>query len=496
MSMRSPTQTKAESSFIPVQTGLLQRKCATCSQHTLAGGGCTESQSERSPLQRRSTNQAEPSEVPPIVHEVLRSSGQPLDADTRALMESRFGHDFSQVRVHTDARADESARAVNAQAYTVKQDIVFGAGQHAPTTNEGKQLLAHELTHVLQQRRASNMPQALSSPADKYEQEADALAQQVLYHPQLAKAPTSLQSAVLQRAPAQKQAAPIQGGGATPGKSEGVDLIFIIRAPDDQFTADVTHYVKTVLQGQSYVEVDNLDDIFTYLARLKPQINAWETLEPGIKVRRIRIVAHGSTGGDVKMTPRGETTRRWFRPEEVEKYAKSPTIQSTIAAVMTPNAAVEFWGCNLGSVPKATQMWSELFQSSFTATTETFKTGNDTYYRHPDKGETGEKIPDQQGTWMRVINTSEIDSRGKGLQKHFRQWLMARYAELVTNGDILPLKTQPEQLNYMRDLFNRSNGDLKHILIENKTDSSKVRPGNQQKWLKLWTTTTLPINTP
>src|SRR5215216_4669784 len=68
--------------------------------------------------------------APPIVEDVLRSSGQPLDASTRVLMEDRFGHDFSKVRVHSDARAASSARAVNAHAYTVGPQIVFGAGQY------------------------------------------------------------------------------------------------------------------------------------------------------------------------------------------------------------------------------------------------------------------------------------------------------------------------------------------------------------------------------
>jgi uncharacterized protein DUF4157 len=93
-------------------------------------------------------------EVPPIVQEVLSSSGQPLDIDTQAFMESRFGHDFSQVRVHTDEQAMESARSVNALVYTVGQNVVFGQGQYAPETSEGKMLLVHELTHVVQQAQA------------------------------------------------------------------------------------------------------------------------------------------------------------------------------------------------------------------------------------------------------------------------------------------------------------------------------------------------------
>ncbi|HEX7286438.1 MAG TPA: DUF4157 domain-containing protein [Candidatus Angelobacter sp.] len=90
-------------------------------------------------------------EAPPIVHEVVSSPGQPLDAGTRAFMEPRFGWDFSKVRVHTDEKAAESARAVGARAYTVGQNVVFGAGEYAPGRGEGQRLLGHELTHVVQQ---------------------------------------------------------------------------------------------------------------------------------------------------------------------------------------------------------------------------------------------------------------------------------------------------------------------------------------------------------
>ena len=93
-------------------------------------------------------------EAPPAVHSVLRSPGQPLDAATRAFMEPRFGHDFSKVRVHADERAAESANAVQARAYTVGSDVVFGAGEFSPATQAGKGLLSHELTHVVQQGMA------------------------------------------------------------------------------------------------------------------------------------------------------------------------------------------------------------------------------------------------------------------------------------------------------------------------------------------------------
>ncbi|RME18715.1 MAG: DUF4157 domain-containing protein, partial [Candidatus Zixiibacteriota bacterium] len=82
-----------------------------------------------------------------IVHDALRPSGRPLDPSTRSFMEARFGHDFSRVRVHADGQAAAAARAVNARAYTLGQDVVFAGGQYAPDTLAGQRLLAHELTH-------------------------------------------------------------------------------------------------------------------------------------------------------------------------------------------------------------------------------------------------------------------------------------------------------------------------------------------------------------
>lgn len=89
--------------------------------------------------------------APPVVQDALNSPGQPLDSSTRSFMESRFGHDFGRVRVHTDALAQRSAQAVDSLAYTVGHNVVFAAGQYAPRTDAGRRLLAHELTHVLQQ---------------------------------------------------------------------------------------------------------------------------------------------------------------------------------------------------------------------------------------------------------------------------------------------------------------------------------------------------------
>ena len=163
----------------PPQTRLFQRQCA-CGNHISASGQCEACKKKRLDLQRRAVdNQSEPSEVSSVVHDVLRSPGQPLDPATRAFMEPRFGHDFSKVRVHTNAKAADSARAVNALAYTVGPDVVFGAGQYAPHTIGGRQVLAHELTHTIQQSQGRtggalfDGSAQISDPGDTHEKEAE-----------------------------------------------------------------------------------------------------------------------------------------------------------------------------------------------------------------------------------------------------------------------------------------------------------------------------------
>jgi hypothetical protein len=125
----------------------------------------------------RDATGAGPAVAPRVVHEVLGSPGVPLDSDVRAALEPRFGQDFSQVRVHTDARAASSADAVGARAYTLGRHIVFAAGRYAPSTAEGHKLLAHELTHVMQQRAATPSiaaaPIAVGLVSDPAEQEAE-----------------------------------------------------------------------------------------------------------------------------------------------------------------------------------------------------------------------------------------------------------------------------------------------------------------------------------
>lgn len=176
----------------PAPVALLQRKYAC------GGGGasgltaeCAECNDKPLTLQRRAFNShagrmnestASAAAVPPVVHETLAASGQSLDAPVRERMESHFGHNFSHVRIHTDARASESARAVSAQAYTVGKDVVFQNGRYQPETAAGEKLLAHELAHVVQQsghaHAASNASQLeIGKPDSAAERQADEAAQ-------------------------------------------------------------------------------------------------------------------------------------------------------------------------------------------------------------------------------------------------------------------------------------------------------------------------------
>jgi len=157
----------------------LQRKCA-CGGTAGPSGEFEECRKNRLSIQRKTRNPGlgtqNEAPIPASVHDVLRSPGEPLDPATRAFMEPRLGHDFGNVRIHTDARAAESARGVNALAYTVGRDVVFGAGQYDPGTETGKKLLGHELAHVVQQR---NQPATLqgqlqvNEPGEPLEKEAE-----------------------------------------------------------------------------------------------------------------------------------------------------------------------------------------------------------------------------------------------------------------------------------------------------------------------------------
>ncbi len=177
MRMADPASTSAVPQEASSGSGNLVLQRCSCGASSSSGGECEECKAkalnEEKTLQRSAEAPSAATEAPPIVHDVLGSHGQPLNSATRAFMEPRFGADFSNVRVHTDAKAAESAKAVNALAYTVGNNVVFGQGRFSPQTEAGQKLLAHELAHTVQQtpmslkRQGSGIQtKACSPPAD------------------------------------------------------------------------------------------------------------------------------------------------------------------------------------------------------------------------------------------------------------------------------------------------------------------------------------------
>ncbi len=214
--LQATVQTQKKATELSSIKGSMLRHAAVSSPLTSVHGGtlqrcsggveCAACREKREGMQRVAVNSAPVNAIPPIVHDVLSSSGQPLDAQTREFMEPRFGHDFSQVRVHTDARAAESARAVNALAYTVGRDVVFGMSQYAPGTMKGKRLLAHELTHVVHQGGVTlGTVNEISSPTSGSEQEATSMAERVVqnmsYQSQVSGHVSSNNQSIIQRKP-------------------------------------------------------------------------------------------------------------------------------------------------------------------------------------------------------------------------------------------------------------------------------------------------------
>jgi hypothetical protein len=143
-----------------------EREADDVAEHIMRAPVGTGSLAQTGPaISRKADASASAAPAPAAVSNVLRASGQPLDRATRGFFEPRFGRDLSGVRVHTGTTAAQSAYAVSALAYTTGKHVVFGAGRYAPGTPAGNRLLAHELTHVLQQSGQAGAIQRTVDPA-------------------------------------------------------------------------------------------------------------------------------------------------------------------------------------------------------------------------------------------------------------------------------------------------------------------------------------------
>lgn len=330
MNRQVTRRNQESSSGMPAPTGVLQRKC-NCGNHGLGrqcgvcGKNCT------GMLQRKPADLADINDAPPIVHDALRAPGYPLDLTTRAFFEPRFDHDFSRVRMHTDAKAAESARAVNALAYTVGRDVVFGAGQYTPGTRAGNRLLAHELAHTIQQSPGiapQTIPVSLqpkltvSQQGDEYEREADRAAKEVLRMQEPATAthtlislPTSDAGQMIQRTPEKLEK-----------KEARRDVVFIL-------SPDVGSEAPVVAPEVKPIRVSSPEDM---AAKLK-QIN--------YPIKSLFIISHALPSGDLGFGTRDSLT-----------FVLPSKVAAALKGSMKPEYAPElldFRGCTIGQSPKA-----------------------------------------------------------------------------------------------------------------------------------------------
>ena len=251
----------------------IQQKCA-CGGEAGPDGECATCKAKRMAIQRQANTPETPPKLPASVTTALQSrGGQPLDRITRSKMEDSFDADFSGVRVHTNSQADLAARDINANAFTSGQDIYFGTGLYQPGTQAGDKLLAHELTHTIQQGTERGAPQTahtISQPGEPEEQEADAVSERVSTNGAVSR-PTHSPSSVetLQRQPSASTTA--QNQGATLPATEAADssATLIIQAVRNN---DIGGAVRP-LRGKS---VDELASIRTLVnEQLEPPLERW-----------------------------------------------------------------------------------------------------------------------------------------------------------------------------------------------------------------------------
>lgn len=289
----------------PVQR--LQRKCAKCQEEEEILRRST----APAIVQRTETAPASHvAEAPPLVHEVLRGGGAPLDRATRAFMEPRFGHDFGNVRIHTDERAAESARSVDALAYTVGSNIVFGSGRYAPGSSEGRRLLAHELTHTVQQGAVT--PDSLQRTMNSSEASTLNVPGALAAHDQKPiHAVRQSGAGRLQRQPA-------------PGRKRA-DVVILMA---DGLEAEAA----TLAPGATVLKVSTPEEMATKLKAVTAPIGT------------LFIISHSLPSGDLGFESGNTTTY-------VDPTKLATTITGSVPADKAPEL-IDFRGCSIGTSPQ------------------------------------------------------------------------------------------------------------------------------------------------
>lgn len=306
----------------------LQRVCS-CSAR---GGDCEAC--KKKDLQRKANGEGaarRPTESAAPDLASTQQGGTAMDPALRSALEPLYGRDFGNVRLHDDARSHAAAERVGAKAFTVGQHVHFGAGGYSPHSAEGRHLLAHELTHTVQQSQAADPPAGASltvSPADSpLEHEADRTADRVVAGMPAPRMPTpSAPAASLQREPAKgdskKKPAPAKLGDP----KVPADVVLLM---DEKSISEAL----TIAPGAIVLKVSSVDELAAELGRVQAPF------------KTLFVMSHSLASGDLGFEQGNTTT--FVRPEKVAE-----AIKGAIPANLAP-AAIDFRGCSLGATPGA-----------------------------------------------------------------------------------------------------------------------------------------------
>ncbi len=269
--------------------------------------------------------------APPIVHEVLRSPGQPLDRSIGDFMGQRFGHDFSKVKVHTDSQATASAGALGAAAFTSGRDIVFSAGQYAPASPRGRSLLAHELTHVLQQEKS--------------------------------------RSPIVQRQPLQGTTPTPAPAGPTTKPAPRQDFVFIMgedRAdnPNKFYTAALRYYKAHLPNATFITSIRNLTDLLN-------QLNTSAKAPIG----NLYIVSHANEDGTLSFgldkASEGKRTGVLEMKAALHPKGGGKSTLPDVSSVIDGQTMIHIKGCDIGRTQAMVELIDEAFGGAGTVTAPT-----------------------------------------------------------------------------------------------------------------------------
>jgi hypothetical protein len=334
--------------MVPVRARVLQRECSCDHEH--GGGEACQACQKKARVQRTPASaHAIGGAAPPIVGDVLRSSGHTLDAAARAFMEPRFGHDFGKVRVHTDARADASARQVSASAYTVGQHIVFRHGEYDVRSGAGRRLLAHELAHTLQQRNAIESSETIpiGRPDSSDERSADAAAAAAVGTGLPRLVSREGRSAVqLQRACGPAGVGTPSGCTALQGDTTGERFRFVVNC-DDLSPGEQTRlelFAGTIAPGETisihgFASVDGAEEFNEHLSCARSvkalSIIAGVLTSRGISAS-LRIFKHGANPGSAPAEQRSVV---------LDRSGVAPPVAPTPTTPTPPQAAAPKFVC-------------------------------------------------------------------------------------------------------------------------------------------------------